>query len=120
MKTVDTVENNVYRTSIFDNDYKRFVKKFDSLVNEIRQLEIDLTAKPDMGIPLGSNLYKIRLACKSKGKGKSGAFRIITYLVDERIDGTDVYLITMYDKSEEKSINTSQLKKIISKVFSII
>ena len=33
------VENKVYRTSIFDADYKRFVKKFASLTSEIRQLE---------------------------------------------------------------------------------
>jgi len=38
-------------------------------------------------------------------------------LVDEREDGTDIYLITMFDKSEEDSIKTSELKKIIKKIF---
>ena len=111
------IENKVYRTSIFETDYKRFVKKFISLPDEIQQLEKILIDQPDTGTSLGSGVYKIRMACKSKGKGKSNSFRVITYLVDERADGTDIYLITMYDKSEESSIKTSQLKKIISKIF---
>ena len=115
---METTENKVYRTSIFDSDYKRFVKKFASLPSEIQQLEATLKKQPDIGISLGGGVYKIRIACESKGAGKSGGFRIITYLVAEREDGTDVYLITMYDKSEEKTIKTSQLKKIICKIFS--
>jgi len=111
------IENKVYRTSIFDADYKRFVKKFVSLSYEIRQLEETLVKRPDMGTSLGGGVYKIRIACESKGKGKSGGFRVITYLVEERVDGTDIYLITMYDKSEESSILTAQLKKIIKKIF---
>jgi len=112
-----TIENKVYRTSIFDADYKRLVKKFFSLSTEIQQLEATLVKQPDIGVSLGGGVYKIRLACEAKGKGKSGGFRVITYLVDEREDGVDVYLITMFDKSEENSIKTSQLKKIIKKIF---
>jgi len=112
-----TIENKVYRTSIFDADYKRFSKKFVSLPLEIQQLEEILVKQPDTGISLGGGIYKVRIACETKGKGKSGGFRIITYLVDERLDGTDIYLITMYDKAEESSIKTSQLKKIIRKIF---
>ena len=111
-----TVKNKVYRTSIFDADYKRFVKKFVSLPSEIRQLEETLVKQPDIGTSIGGGIYKIRVACEAKGKGKSGGFRVITYLVDERVDGTDIYLITMYDKSEDSSIKTSQLKKIIKKI----
>ena len=117
MKIVEIVENKVFRTSIFETDYKRFSKKFASLESEIRQLEKNLEKKPDTGTPLGGGVYKIRIACDSKGKGKSGGFRVITYLVDEREDGIDIYLITMYDKSEERTIKISQLKKIISKIF---
>ena len=118
MKIVDIIGNKVYRTSIFETDYKRFAKKFASLESEIRQLEKILEKKPDTGTSLGGGVYKIRVACESKGKGKSGGFRVITYLVDEREDGIDIYLITMFDKSEERSIKISQLKKIISKIFS--
>ena len=113
---MQTTENKVYRTSIFDVDYKRFAKKYVSLPYEIQQLEETLLKQPDIGISLGGGVYKIKVACEAKGK--SGGLRIITYLVDEREDGTDVYLITMYDKSEENSIKTSQFKKIIKNIFS--
>jgi len=116
MNSMEIVENKVYRTSIFDADYKRFSNKFASLESEIRQLEIDLAKKPDLGTSLGGGVFKIRLACESKHKGKSGGFRVITYLVDERINGTDIYLVTMYDKSEESSIKISRLKRIIAKI----
>jgi len=110
-------ENKVYRTSIFEVNYKHFIKKFPSISDEVRQLEETLIIQPNIGTSLGGGVYKVRMACESKGRGKSGGFRVITYLVDERVDGTDIYLITMYDKSEESSIKSSQLKKIISKVF---
>ena len=110
-------ENKVYRTSIFDADYKWFAKKYVSVPSEIRQLEEMLVKQPNIGTPLEGNVYKIRMACESKGKGKRGGFRIITYLVDEQEDGTDIYLIMMYDKSEEGSVKISHLKNIINKIF---
>ena len=117
MNFMKSIENKIYRTSIFDSDYKQFLKKFASLESEIRQLEETLIKRPDTGTSLGGGVYKIRIACESKGKGKSGGFRVITYLVDERVDGTDIYFITMYDKAEESTIKVSQLKKIITKIF---
>ena len=117
MSFMNVHENKVYRTSIFEADYKHFVKKFVSLPAELRQLEETLIKHPNIGTSLGGGIYKVRMACEAKGRGKSGGFRVITYLVEERMDGTDIYLITMYDKSELSSIKTSQLKKIISKMF---
>ena len=59
-------------------------------------------------------MYKIRLAVKSKGKGKSGGFRVITYLLTETEEGTETYLITIYDKSEESRIKKDILLKIVT------
>lgn len=69
----------------------------------------NLTETPTLGESLGAGLYKIRMAVKSKRKGKSGGFRVITYLLAKTEDGTDVYLLTMYDKSEESSIRKETL-----------
>jgi hypothetical protein len=44
---------------------------------------------------LGNNFYKIRLAVSSKGKGKSGGARVITYV---KLIRESVYLSTIYDK----------------------
>ena len=55
-------------------------------------------------------IYKIRLAIKSKGKGKSGGARVITYVLT---DNNEIYLLTIYDKSEFDSIDDKTIKSII-------
>jgi mRNA-degrading endonuclease RelE of RelBE toxin-antitoxin system len=57
------------------------------------------------------------LAARDKRKGKSGGFRIISYLVQEFQDSTEIYLITIYDKSEEASIDKSVLQKLVKSIF---
>jgi len=68
---------------------------------------------PELGNDLGAGLYKIRLAVKSKGKGKSGGFGIITYLVSNMPNGIIINMLTLYDKSEESTIDKKELQKII-------
>ena len=65
---------------------------------------------PESGVYLGNNCYKIRIKIKSKGKGKSGGGRVITYSVNEN---SEVYLLTIYDKSEFENIDVKMLVKII-------
>lgn len=76
-----------------------------------------LEETPTTGESLGAGLFKVRLASKSKGKGKSGGCRIITYLLTETESGTDVYLITIYDKSEESIIKKEFLVKMVKALF---
>jgi hypothetical protein len=59
---------------------------------------------------LGNSTYKIRVAIKSKGKGKSGGARVITYVISEN---EEIYLLTIYDKSEFDSIDDKIIKSII-------
>ena len=94
----------------FKKEAKRLIKKFPSLKQELAYLSSTLTNEPETGTPLGNDTYKIRLAIKSKGKGKSGGARVITYAVT---DSKEVYLLTIYDKSEFDSIDDRTLKTII-------
>ena len=94
----------------FKKEAKRLVKKYPSLKAELAALNKVLTEDPTAGTSLGNNTYKIRISIKSKGKGKSGGARVITYLVTE---DQEVYLLTIYDKSELDSIDTKTLKSII-------
>ena len=64
---------------------------------------------PKQGIALGNNFYKIRLAITSKGKGKSGGARVITYV---KVTATTVFLAAIYDKSQKSSITDKELKDI--------
>ncbi len=94
----------------FKKEAKRLVKKFSSLKHELAVLSIALTNDPEIGTPLRNNIYKIRLAVKSKGKGKSGGGRVITYVLTEN---KEIYLLTIYDKSEFNSIDNKTIKTII-------
>jgi hypothetical protein len=69
-----------------------------------------LSNKPETGTQLGNDTYKIRIAIKSKGKGKSGGGRVITYVVS---DNKEVYLLTIFDKSEFENVDDKTLKNII-------
>lgn len=62
------------------------------------------------GQPLGRDCYKIRLAIGSKGKGKSGGARVITCV--KIIDGI-VYLLTIFDKSDQDTVSDKQLKALL-------
>ena len=79
----------------------------------MRELNEILVLNPTAGTSLGSNAYKIRIAIKSKGEGKSGGGRIITYVVSAE---KEVYLLTIYDKSELDTISDIDLKKIIKSI----
>lgn len=109
--------NLVIPTPYFESKFKRLTRKFPSLGYEMVNLEKLLTENPKHGESIGSNIYKIRLAARDKRKGKSGGFRVITYLVQEVLDSTEIYLITIYDKSEEASIDKTVLQKLVKSIF---
>lgn len=99
--------------SYFQRKAKRLTKKFKTLDNELAKLISDLKQTPRLGKDLGAGLYKIRLASKSKGAGKSGGFRVVTYYVEQVGDEEVVYLVTIYDKSEDDSIDKEFLLDIV-------
>jgi len=100
----------------FRRNAKKLLKKYRSLKGELSQLIEDLEKDPHMGTEIGENIYKIRLAVKSKGKGKSGGMRIITYVdveVKKNKEKIAVILLTIYDKSEFENVSDQYLKSII-------
>ena len=106
----------------FKREAKRLVKKYVSLKSELLQLEEELLQNPHCGTPLGKNIYKIRLAVKSKSRGKSGGMRVITRVVEiqtqviEKLPQTDVYLLSIYDKAEQADISDKKLKDLIEDI----
>ena len=59
------------------------------------------------------------MAIKSKGAGKSGGARVITYNVLVTEEEGEVYLLEIYDKSEYASVHEGVLKQMI-KTLSIL
>lgn len=83
------------------------------MADELRQLEEAILQNPTIGESLGKGLYKVRLASKSKAKGKSGGFRVINYLITKQQDEIFVTVVTIYDKSEEPNIRKDILLKML-------
>ncbi len=101
----------------FDRQLKRLLKKFRSLRGELNELSEELIESPKQGKDLGAGLYKIRLGSKSKNTGKGGGFRVVTYYVEQTGDDETVYLVTIYDKSEEDSITKADLLAFVKEAF---
>lgn len=103
----------------FRREAKRLTKKYASLRAELIHLGEELLQYPRTGTPLGRNIYKIRLAVKSKGRGKSGRMRVISRVVEvqvqvvEKLPQINIYLLSIYDKAEQGDISDKRLKDII-------
>ena len=100
-------------TPEFKREYKRLSKKYISLDEDMKELIKELQENPMLGTSLGSNAFKIRLAISSKNKGKSGGARIITYFITEE---NEVFLLSIYDKSEQENISDKAIKALIKTV----
>jgi len=94
----------------FEKELKRLSKKSPSLKSDFSFLLISIKHDPTQGTSLGGDCYKIRMAIASKGKGKSGGARVITCF--KIVQGT-VYLLTIFDKSEQENIADKELKELL-------
>ena len=105
----------------FSRDAKRLSKKYVSLKGELQTLQGELLQNPRLGTLIRENTYKIRLAVKSKGKGKSGGLRIITHVFEleievaenEKEQRTTIVLVSIYDKSEMDNLPDKELRELI-------
>jgi len=104
--SVETIAN-------FEREAKQLHKKYPSLRTELTQLIDQLSETPEMGTHLGEDVYKIRMAIKSKGKGKSGGARVITHV--KIIDET-VYLLSIYNKGEQNNISKNKIIELLQDV----
>lgn len=64
-----------------------------------------------MGTSLGGDIFKIRMAIQSKGRGNSAGARVITFVL---FPDFKIFLLTIYDKSEQSSISLEKIKSLIS------
>ncbi len=100
----------VIATDPFRRKIKKLAKKHRSIKADLLPVIEELEENPKLGTPLGKECYKIRLAISSKGKGKSGGGRLITYV---RVVKKIVYLLDIYDKSKQNTISDKELKLLI-------
>ena len=100
----------------FVRQMKRYAKKYRSLANDFADFLNSLHKNPFQGDDLGKGLRKVRFAVTSKGKGKSGGMRVITFSVDKLNDETiNVTLLYIYDKQEMANVSDEFLRYLLER-----
>lgn len=99
----------------FEREVKRLSKRYASLKEDLKELRNELEQNPLSGTDLGGGLRKIRMRITSKGKGKSGGARVITFTVVIAVDETEINLLYIYDKAERSNISSKELEELLRK-----
>ncbi len=87
--------------------YKSFQKDYDTFLDSLEK-------DPYQGTSLGMGVYKIRMAIASKGKGKSGGARVLTYNVRKvSPEMILVTLMTIFDKGEMENVSDAYIKSLV-------
>lgn len=97
----------------FDQRAKALSKKYPSLKDDLQAFVVMLAEEPRQGTSLGKGCYKVRMSIASKGRGKSGGARVITCV---RVIGREVWLLTIYDKSQQDSITDKELSALVGRI----
>ena len=101
---------------VFDRQARRLAKHYPSFRDDYRHFLADLQENPLQGSDLGEGIRKVRMAIASKGKGKSGGARVITYAADIIVQqqGGELILLSIYDKSNQSTISDKEIKRLKS------
>lgn len=104
----------ISRSHIFDRALKRLAKRYASMKDDLISFSEEIRKHPDMGTSLGGRVRKARMAIASKGKGKRGGARVITYTFDIRNDGVlEIRFLYIYDKSERSTMTDKEMKTLV-------
>ncbi|MDB5005251.1 MAG: hypothetical protein JWQ34_3476 [Mucilaginibacter sp.] len=107
---------NIKTIPSFEKDIKVLNKKYRSFKSDLLKLRELLNNDPKAGIPLGNSCYKIRIPIASKNKGKSGGARVITHVISvNELQGV-IYLLAIYDKSEQESITDKKVRDLLKEI----
>lgn len=102
-------------TPVFERSLKRLAKHYRSLKDDFRVFLQSMHEEPLQGADLGGGLRKVRMQISSKGKGKRGGARVITFKVFQKDDEIEIRLLDIYDKSECDTLTDKELKELMKK-----
>lgn len=98
------------RAKDLSKKYKSFVKDYDDFLDALEK-------NPFQGTSLGKGVYKVRMAIASKGKGKSGGARVLTYNVTKtNPEKIVVTLLSIFDKGEMENVSDAYIKSLVREI----
>lgn len=99
----------------FEKEVKRLSKRYPSIKQDLLALQKEIYVNPQTGTDLGGGLRKIRMKITSKGRGKSGGARVISFTVVVAIEETEINLLYIYDKADRDSIGMKEIEELLRK-----
>ena len=95
------------RAKVLAKKYKSFLKDYDDFLDSLEK-------NPFQGTSLGGGVYKTRMQIVSKGKGKSGGARVLTYNVNKiEPNKISITLLSIFDKGEMENVTDAYIKSIV-------
>jgi mRNA-degrading endonuclease RelE of RelBE toxin-antitoxin system len=107
-------EFKVQQTEYFNGLLKELRKRYRKIDKDVDSFLANITELKDLGASLGNNLYKARIKNSDAVRGKSGGYRLITYL---QLKDNTLTLIYIYSKSDISNVSEKQLDEIVLKSF---
>ena len=97
----------------FAKEAKRLAKKYPSFKQDYKDFLNSIKENPLQGDEITKNIRKIRMAIKSKGKGKSGGARVITFNVLTNVENCQVVFLLLYDKEDASTVKVNVVKQLV-------
>lgn len=105
--TIKTLPEFARRAKLLAKKYKSFKEDYSKFLDSLEK-------DPFQGVSLGGGVYKTRMAIASKGKGKSGGARVLTYNIQKTESGIlFVTLMSIFDKSEMENVSDDYIQSIL-------
>ena len=102
---IEIIEQDLYKKAV-----KKLAKKYKNIYKDIDAFLNSISSKKDLGVELGSNIYKVRIKNSDKNRGKSAGYRLISYL---KIVNNELHLIYIYDKSQISNLTEKEIDNLI-------
>lgn len=106
-----------YKTKVaaaFKREFKLLYKRYPSLEQDVKSLREEILANPTtVGTDLGGGVRKIRMRITSKGRGKSGGARVITFTVMVDVEVSEITFLYIYDKADRDSITEAEIEALL-------
>lgn len=103
----------VVLSSSFRKSIKRLEKRYVHVKEDVKAAIQALLQTPRLGsvIPGGDGVRKLRLRNRDAGRGKSGGYRLLYYVVDEPTG--ILFLLLLYAKSDQDDVSRAELEDLL-------
>ncbi len=96
-------------TSRFEKEAKKIARVYPQFKTDIEALLESLSSDPNQGSHLGHGIYKVRIQITGKPTEKRYGARSLHAVFSAQ---KELYLLSIYDKSAKKDLNSAELKEL--------